>query len=151
MFDRDDYSIWGLRKATQEQPKTRGRKPRHIESSLQIACVLWFRVKYPKFDKLLFAVPNGGQRSAATARILKAEGVVAGVADLILLVPRGGFASLCIEMKAGKAGRQSEHQRAWQEAAEGEGNRYAIARSLEDFQQIITDYLGLEKRQRIIQ
>lgn len=120
---------------------TTRRRPRHRESDLQIACVLWFRVKYPKLDKLLFAVPNGGQRSAATARILKAEGVVAGVADLILLVPRGGFASLCIEMKAGTAGRQSQSQRAWQEAAEGAGNRYVIVRSLEEFEAAVTEYL----------
>lgn len=38
--------------------------------------------------RLLFAIPNGGQRSKATAGKLKAEGVKAGVPDLCLAVPR---------------------------------------------------------------
>ena len=46
-----------------------------------------------------FAVPNGGARNKREARILKGEGVTAGVADMILLKPSGGFASLCIEFK----------------------------------------------------
>lgn len=54
-------------------------------------CVSWFRLKYPAIGKLLFAVPNGGARSRTEAAIMKAEGVTAGVADLILLIGRGGF------------------------------------------------------------
>lgn len=142
MFDRDDYSIWGVRKATQEPIEGKRRKPRHKESDLQIACVRWFRAQYPSLAPLLFAVPNGGLRSASTARILKAEGVTAGVADLILLAPRGEFASLCIEMKAGKGGQQSTLQKSWQRVAEAAGNRYVIARSLDDFIALIRDYLS---------
>lgn len=74
----------------------------HYESKLQQACVRYFRLAYPEYGYMLFAVPNGGSRNAVEARILKAEGVVAGVADLILLVPRSGYGSLCIEMKIGK-------------------------------------------------
>ena len=56
-----------------------------------------------------FAVPNGGKRDAKTGARMKYEGAVRGVADLILLMPKKGWASLCIEMKTPK-GTQSEHQ-----------------------------------------
>lgn len=53
---------------------------------MQRMCVGWFRLQYPAVGKLLFAVPNGGARSRTEAAIMKAEGVTAGVTDLILLL-----------------------------------------------------------------
>lgn len=123
--------------------KPRRHRPRHLESDLQISCVRWFRLQYPSLSSVLFAVPNGGQRSLRTAQILKAEGALAGVADLILLTPRGSYGALCIEMKHGR-GKQSDHQRAWQAQAERAGNKYVVARSLEEFQQAIMEYLNEE-------
>ena len=63
---------------------------KHIESRLQIACVRWFRMAYPKYKLMLFSVPNGGKRTLMEAIIMKNEGVVSGVSDLILLVGRKG-------------------------------------------------------------
>ena len=114
---------------------------RHLESDIQIACVRWFRYRHPKLARLLFAVPNGGARNAVTASILKAEGVVAGVADLLLLVPSGGWHGLAIEMKK-PTGRQSESQKAWQIAVEGQGYRYAVCRSVEGFITTVEGYLA---------
>ena len=111
---------------------------RHIESQIQKNCVTWFRLQYPKIGRLLFAVPNGGARNAKEAAIMKGEGVTAGVADLILLYPSGGFHSLCIEFKTpSKNSRQTPTQKEWQALAEAHGNKYAVCRSLEDFQQVI--------------
>lgn len=115
---------------------------RHEESTIQTACVRWFRYAHRDLARLLFAVPNGGARTATTARILKAEGVVAGVADLLLLTPRGGYSALAVEMKTVK-GRQSDHQRAWQQAAEQLGGvKYVICRSVDDFITAVSDYLN---------
>lgn len=72
---------------------------KHVESRLQIACVAWFRAQYASIWNLLFSVPNGGARSKTEGAILKAEGATRGVADLLLLVARGGFGALAIEMK----------------------------------------------------
>ena len=80
---------------------------------------------------------------AATARTLKAEGQRAGVADLILLVPRKGYASLCIEMKT-KIGKQSTEQKEWQKTAENNGNKYVVCRSLQEFIFAVNDYLILK-------
>jgi hypothetical protein len=116
---------------------------RHAESILQRNCVTWFRLQYRAHAPLLFAVPNGGGRSRVEAAIMKAEGVTPGVADLILLTPRGGYGSLCIEMKTtAKGSGQSRAQREWQLLAEAHGNRYAVVRSFEEFQAVVNDYMS---------
>lgn len=86
---------------------------RHDESNLQMACVRWFRLQYPEMAGLLFAVPNGSKRGRVTAAILKAEGALAGVSDLLFLMPAGTCPYLCIEMKTPK-GRQSPAQKEFQ-------------------------------------
>jgi len=122
------------------------------EHKLQCACVQWFNIQHRDLRGLLFAVPNGGARSKATAGMLKAEGVVPGVADLILLVPRcfkahdddgwyNTIHGLCIEMKTAK-GRQSPEQKAWQVIVEAKGYQYAVCRSFDDFVRTINEYLG---------
>lgn len=116
-----------------------------IEHSLQVCCVHWFRIQYPEYATLLFAVPNGGARNAITGARLKDEGVTAGVADLILLLPHREHGvdvwhGLAIEMKT-PTGRQSPEQRAWQAAIEAQGYKYAIARDVLEFVKIIQDYL----------
>ena len=114
---------------------------KHNESKLQQSCVRYFRYAFPKYAHLLFAVPNGVATSATQGRILKAEGMVAGVADLILLVPRNGHSSLCIEMKTTK-GVQREAQKLWQTEAESVGNHYVVVRSFDQFREVVTSYLG---------
>ena len=116
----------------------------HEESELQRQCVTWFRLQYPSRALVLFAVPNGGGRSPVEAAIMKAEGVTAGVADLILLEARGNYGALCIEMKTPhKSSRQNPNQKIWQEAAEKAGNAYVVVRSLDAFQSVVRDYLAL--------
>ncbi len=110
------------------------------EDRIQANCIKWLRLQYPKLSKLCFSVPNGGARSKATAGILKAIGVVAWVADLILLVPSFKYASLCIEMKTPK-GTQSPAQKEWQKVATDFGNGYVVCHSFDEFKRVIEDYL----------
>lgn len=102
----------------------------------------WFSYQYPKLRLVCFAVPNGGKRNAKEAAIMKSEGVTAGVADMLLLTPRGKYGALCIEFKTDD-GEQSESQKVWQRAAEENGNKYVIVRSLEEFIKAVTEYLSL--------
>lgn len=113
---------------------------RDLEHKIQCGCVKWFRMQYHQFADLLFAVPNGGARDAVTGAKLKEEGVVAGVADLILFLPRQGFHALCIEMKTAN-GVQRQTQRVWQEKVEAQGYKYVVCRSIDDFISIVQDYL----------
>ena len=113
---------------------------KHEESTIQRNCIAWFRLQYPEYRSILFSVPNGGRRDKVTAAILKAEGAVAGVADVIMLLPRHGYASLCIEFKTPK-GRQSDNQKAWQKAVEENGSKYVVVHSFDEFREEIENYL----------
>jgi len=55
-----------------------------------------------KDERLLFHVPNGGKRNFREACRFKAQGVRAGVCDLILLIPRGRYPAMLLELKVGK-------------------------------------------------
>lgn len=114
-----------------------------LESQLQVACVRWFRYEFPEYGDLLFSVPNGGKRHIATARKLKAEGVVAGVSDLILLVPNKDYHGLCIEMKWGK-GKQTDNQIRFQKHVVDQGYKYIVSRSFEDFEERVRYYLAVK-------
>lgn len=71
------------------------------EHAEQMALMQWTVLNLKRFPNLdlLFAIPNGGDRSRSVAAALKAEGVKSGVPDLFLPVPMGQFAGLWIEMK----------------------------------------------------
>lgn len=86
-----------------------------------------------------FAVPNGGRRDAITGARLKAEGVLAGVADIIVLLPNGE--TVFIELKT-KTGTQQSSQKAFEEKVKSLGFTYLIWRDLEDAQEFAR---GLKK------
>ena len=113
---------------------------RNIESQIQIACVNWFRLQYPKHIKNLFSIPNGGFRNKVTGAILKKEGALSGVADLELTIPNKFYHGLFIEMKQPK-GTQQESQKEFQKAVEFQGYKYVICKSLEEFMNVINNYL----------
>lgn len=117
------------------------KPPSDEEHRIQVSCVRWFRMSHPQLAPRLFAVPNGGRRDGITGARLKEDGVLAGVADLILLVPNAKYHALLIEMKTPK-GRQSDSQRAWQRAVAGNGDYlYVVCRSLEEFIREVEKYL----------
>lgn len=118
-------------------------KMRNDEHRLQCACVRWLRYQHPKV--LCFAIPNGGARSALTGAMLKAEGVVAGVPDLLIAEPMGCYAGLFIEMKV-KPNRPSNEQKEIISRLEDAGYRVAVCYSFEEFEKVVTDYMALSCR-----
>ncbi len=118
------------------------KRPADEEHRIQCACVRWFNLQYPKLRGRLFAVPNGGRRDAATAARLKAEGVVPGVADLVLLMSNHGYGALLIEMKT-SVGRQSDSQKKWEKTVCANAEyKYVVCRSLDDFIREVDSYLS---------
>ncbi len=131
------------------------RKVQH-EGQLQMACVKWFRMQYPAFATLLFHPKNesDGATSPKKIAINAASGVVAGVPDLILALPSyredGGstcklqhvYHGLGIELKYGKTNNQTAHQRLFQGYWQRAGYKYALCRSLEDFMEVVKDYMA---------
>ena len=111
----------------------------HPESKLQIQCVTWLKYQHPHLAPLFFAVPNGGSRDKREAAIMKAEGITAGVSDLILNIPGGAYTQLDIEMKSGS--RQSDAQKRYQRYAQAVGIKYIICKTFESFKEEVTSYL----------
>lgn len=70
------------------------------EGQEQAALMTELRIRMPDVADLIFHVPNGGHRVKAVAAKLKAQGVKAGIPDLVLPMARGGFFGLYIEFKA---------------------------------------------------
>lgn len=118
----------------------RGAKSSHSEHDLQTACVNWFRMQYPQH--IIYAIPNGGQRNAIVAAKLKAEGVTAGIPDLHIPIARHGYHSLYIEMKNGKQGRLSEHQKHTIQILQDAGHRVAVCRDMQEFINEVKNYLS---------
>jgi hypothetical protein len=110
------------------------------ERQEQILFVGWFRHRYPEASRVFFAVPNGSARNAWTAKNLRDEGVLSGVADLILLLPRHGYAALCIEMKKA-GGKQSESQKRFEQACKEYKVKYVVCYSAEEAKAVAEDYL----------
>lgn len=113
---------------------------RQEEHRLQCACVRWFRCQYPQLTPFLFAVPNGGARTRVTGAMLKAEGVLAGVADIVCIPPVVAAPVLFIEMKTDK-GRLSESQKEFRDAMTAAGHSYKVCRSIDDFMDSVNSFL----------
>ena len=96
--------------------------------------VQWFRRKYSPVR--IFAIPNGGFRSRATAGRLKAEGVMRGIPDLF--VPEW---NLWIEMKRVKGGRLSPDQVNWKQYLEEIGNTVFVAYGAQNAMELVDGFV----------
>lgn len=116
---------------------------RHIEDDHQAALIRWANLQARARPELalLLHVPNGGKRNIREAARLKAQGVRAGVPDLLLPVARGGLHGLWIEMKA-PGGRLSPAQREWLDVLGKQGYRTAVCHGWSMARDEILDYLG---------
>lgn len=120
------------------------------EHSEQVALFEWAEWmintgKYPEL-KWMFAVPNGGLRHKATAAKLKAEGVKAGVPDILLPVKSiWNETGLAIEMKFGK-NKTTKNQDKWLAGLKELGWRVAICYSFEEAQETIESYIDPKPR-----
>ncbi len=115
------------------------RQPEHLA---QVALFRWAEYQSKRLPELalMFAIPNGGHRSKATAGKLKAEGVKAGVPDICLPVARGEYHGLWIEMKAGR-NKPTPPQVQWHMRLSQQGHRVAVCWGWEAARDVIEEYL----------
>ena len=112
-----------------------------MEDKIQAEIYQYFHNKYclknsnPKC--CIFAVPNGGSRNVVEAMKMKATGTLAGVSDLIVLLPNK---CLFIEVKTDK-GTQSDKQKEFENTVKSLGFEYYVVRSVNDFILIINTQL----------
>ena len=92
---------------------------------------------------LLHHTPNGGTRNRGEAAKLQKMGVLSGVPDLHLPVPKGKYSSLYIEMKYDD-GRLSHTQKDFLSWAAGYGNYCCVCYTAEEAIQVLKYYLALK-------
>jgi hypothetical protein len=114
----------------------------HEEAKALVQAVTLNEARHPEL-RMLFAVPNGGDRHKATAGKLRAEGVKPGVPDYVLPVARGGFHGLVIELKRERGGRTSGEQEQWIEAFRQQGWRAEVCKGWIQALMVLSDYLGV--------
>lgn len=115
-------------------------KAANTKHDLQVNCLRWLQFAHPMV--LCYAIPNGGYRTQTTARAMRAEGQKPGMPDLHIPIARHGYNSLYIEMKNGKAGRLSEHQKEMHERLRDYGNKVVVCRTLDDFRREVNNYFN---------
>lgn len=114
------------------------------EDTEQINVITWARWnerQHPEL-KLLYHIPNGGSRNKAEAVKLKQMGVLAGVPDLHLPVPKGIYNGLYIEMKYAD-GRVERLQREFLKTAAGYGYYCAVCYGTGEAINILNEYICL--------
>ncbi|URD40670.1 VRR-NUC domain-containing protein [Pseudomonas sp. BYT-5] len=82
------------------KPKKPTAKRVDREGPEQAALMKEIELRYPDVFELMYHVPNGGHRLKEVAAKLKAQGVKAGIPDLVLPMARGGYFGLYIEFKS---------------------------------------------------
>src|SRR5262245_1913538 len=122
----------------------RRAKPRELERPHQVALIKWVRAvqdAYPVL-KLLYAVPNGGDRNLRVARKLKAEGVLSGVSDLCLPAARRGYHGLYLEMKS-EEGVATEEPKQFLRGVSAERYGAVIAQGMDEARETLEWYIGI--------
>lgn len=113
------------------------------EDEEQAAVIRWAELQMGRWPDLewLYHIPNGGKRGKIEAARFKAMGVKAGVPDLCLPVPKGGYHGLYIEMKRREGGKLSKDQRKWIDGLRENG--YCVQRcdGHQEAVRVLGDYL----------
>jgi len=122
---------------------------KHIESAHQAQVVEWSRwafkanpARYPHLEMLHCSL-NGVKLSGTQAKIAKGQGMLSGVPDLFLPVPKNGFHGLFIEMKSEK-GRLSTNQHWFLTNADSLGYKTAVCYSAKEAISAIQAYYDQE-------
>lgn len=110
------------------------------EHSLQVGCVNWFRLQYPRLAKALFSVPNGANVTEREGKWLKAEGLTSGVSDLILAIPNRENRGVFIEIKT-PSGRVSKEQKDFLALMSSLGYRTEVVRTFDRFMDVVREQI----------
>lgn len=129
-------------KITPEQMAASGSEHAH-----QTALFMWIndnKNEYPQLTRA-FAIPNGGERHAAVAANLKAEGVKTGIPDIFLPLPKKNkhgcpFHGMFLELKIGR-NTPSGEQLDWIDYFEKNGYYCAVAYGWEAARNKLIEYL----------
>ena len=114
------------------------------EQQLLFEWAEYAEVLYPELE-LMYHCPNEGKRSIYGGYKLRKQGMKAGVPDICLPVPRGGYGALYIEMKRVKGGKVSEAQKWWIDKLNAAGNLAVVCHGFDEAKDAILAYLQKTK------
>lgn len=122
-------------------------KPIPTEHNEQVAVIDWWRIyaathKIPEY--LLFAIPNGANKSMASAAKFKREGLRKGIPDLCLAVARGKYHGLYMEMKRLVGSHPSPEQRDMANLLRAQHYEVFFCYGATHAIRVIIDYLALK-------
>lgn len=98
-----------------------------------------------KVSDYAFAIPNGGVRDKVEAALLKAEGVKAGVWDIMCPLARGAYIGIWIELKHGD-NTLSKAQVSWGESMKLAGYKCVTAWDWKEAFDVLMQYLRTPRR-----
>lgn len=122
-----------------------------LEEAQQTAFFFWCAMNFAHCPQLrwTFAIPNGGERNKIVAAKLKAQGVKAGVPDVMLPVAHycgeRFYCGLWLELKKVKGGNVSDAQREWQQYLSNAGYAHRICAGYAAMRDAVKQYMGLER------
>ena len=125
--------------APMAKPVKAAKKAVPTESQEQIAVIKWCDTQ--PLAKYIFAIPNGANKSMASAAKFKREGLRSGYPDLGLDIARNGFHGLRIEMKRTKGSVTSKEQLDWIDFLHEQGFACFVCRGADEAIRVIEEYL----------
>jgi len=111
----------------------------HKEQTLFFNWCLKHQLEYA-FVNMIFSIPNGANFDAIRGKLLKDEGLRAGIPDMFLPVPQGKFHGMFIEMKVRKGGNVSPKQKAWMNALTEQGYLCVVAKGFQEAREHVIRY-----------
>ncbi len=99
-------------------------------------------IKHPEL-KLIYAVPNGGNRNVITATFLKREGVKKGVADVCIPIARKSCHGAYMEFKAGK-NKLTPVQNDFLNGVAEQGYEIRAVWTIDQAVEFVKEYLGID-------
>lgn len=112
----------------------------HAEAVALMKLVKMHEGRWPAL-RMMFAIPNGGDRHPIVARKMKAEGVKPGVPDYVIPVPSGDYIGLAVELKS-LTGYASREQKQWISDLRAQGWRAEVCRGATEAWRVISEYMG---------
>ena len=122
------------------------KKATPLEKSVQIAFFGWrdvFKRQFPILN-CLFSVPNGLWTYPAVAKAAVAQGLTAGIPDVMCMAPSadGRYHGLMIEFKRETTGKPTPEQEFFLKFFSDQGFRTAICRTAHDASLLVNEHLG---------
>lgn len=130
--------------------KNQSKKYTQFERQIQTSIFDWARIVKVKEGGYLFdfmtASANGGSRNVLEARNLKRSGVSAGFPDISILMPRGQFHGMFLEVKKEKNYAFSDKQKSWLDRLNKVGYYANVGFGFDECKSLIESYLSLESK-----